>query len=170
MKVPLDQIFLILDFRTCFGDTVRTAPSVEQSFLGHGTVYCPSTDIDAFLKKRQLDSVDPIVVIIRVLFKDLFDFDQKKFPLAGLVLVFQPSVIAGFTDFQDETQLFYSMGIFSGGNEFIAARGFYFFRSFAKKPRASFSISFASRSSAFSFSSRRMRSSAFTAQLSVDVE
>ena len=76
-----------------------------------------------------------------------------KLSLGRLVLVFQPPIISGFADFQDFAHQFYCVSIFVFQNKYMPFSCFYLFRSFAKKPRVSFNISFARRSSAFSRSS-----------------
>ena len=71
-----------------------------------------------------------------------------------------------FIDFQNTTYFFDSVFALVFLNKEMPFRSLYFFRSFAKKPSASFKISFALRSSAFSFSSSLFR---FSSSLSLSL-
>ena len=71
----------------------------------------------------------------------------------GLTLISKPAIVTRFTDFQDLAYCFRSVLVAKFIDEQMTFACFYFFRSFAKKPSASFKISFALRSSAISRSS-----------------
>src|SRR5699024_7466583 len=98
---------------------------------------------------------------VRMFIKYSFDFDRKKLSGCRFVPVFQPAVIPGFADLQRAAHCFDCILTLVFLYKQVSLTGLYFFRSFAKKPSASFRISFASRISAFSRSSSRflMRSS-----------
>ena len=77
-------------------------------------------------------------------------------PFCWLTVILQPAVIPSFTDFQNLTHLLYCVLPFLS-DENMPFWSLYLFRSFAKKTNASFNISLAVRSSAFSRSNSRIR-------------
>ena len=106
---------------------------------------------DTALCKRQKDSANAIIVIVRIFFVNLSYFDQKQLPRFWFASRLQRAVVPGFTDFHNPPH-----GM--NAEPLTAQRDvlrLYRFRSLAKKPSASLRISLAFRSSMFSFISRR---------------
>ena len=117
--------------------------------------------VDYFLFKSHVHSLDTVIVVVGMFIQNYLNFDRKKLSCRRLVPVFQPSVIARFADLQHTAHCFDFVLFRICEYKMMSFTALYFFRSFAKKPSASFKILFASRNSAFSLSSSRflMRSS-----------
>ena len=117
--------------------------------------------VDSFLFKSHVHALDTVIVVVGMFIQNCLNFDRKKLSCRRFVPVFQPSVIPRFTDFQHAAHGIDAVFVLIIQDEYVSLTGLYLFRSFAKKPSASFKILFASRNSAFSFSSSRflMRSS-----------
>ena len=117
--------------------------------------------VDSFLFKSHVHALDTVIVVVGMFIQNCLNFDRKKLSCRRLVSVFQPSVIAQFADLKHAAHLLDSVFVLVVQHKYVSLTALYLFRSFAKKPSASFKILFASRNSAFSFSSSRflMRSS-----------
>ena len=133
--------------------------AVQQTGFFHCTIDCSSADFNSSLRQSYLNSIHSVITVVRMFIEDVLDYSRKKLPPGCFVSVFQPSVITGFADIQNLAHAFNGMLSFSCKDILISSGGFYLFRSFAKKPSASFSMSFAFRNSAFSRSSSLIRAS-----------
>ena len=143
MKILFDQILLLLNLRIRLCDAMRNAAFMQQSSRFHGTIHCTDAHLHTVLPKCGVHSADSVIVIVLVFGKNDVDFDQKKLLFCWFIVIFEPSVITRFADFQHAAHLFYGVNFLEFQDEQVAFAGFYFFRSFAKKPSASFNISFA---------------------------
>jgi hypothetical protein len=121
----------------------------------HGTPHAASAYPDTTLSKRQKNSADTVVIIVRIFFVNLSYFDQKQLPRLGLACRLQRAVIPGFTDFHSPAHGVNAEPLTVQRDVRIQPLRLYRFRSLAKKPSASLRISLAFRSSAFSFISWR---------------
>ena len=139
----------------------RSPSTVYDPHFGHRTVCCPEAYVDPFLFKCHVHSLDTVIVVVGMFIQNCLNFDRKKLSCRRLVSVFQPSVIARFADPQHAAHGIDAIFVLVVQYKYVSFTGLYLFRSFAKKPSASFKILFASRNSAFSLSSLRflMRSS-----------
>lgn len=97
-----------------------------------------------------MNSPSTIIVVIFMLTDDFSDSDQKTFPSLGPVWLSQAAIIPGLADMEYLAQFTDLPATPPAADIPIQPLWFYFFRSLAKKPRASFKISLALRSSAFS--------------------
>ena len=130
---------------------------MEPAVLFHHAVHRSPADVDAALLKREADAIHAVIVVIQMLFEDLFDLSRKKLTATVPVSVSKPAVIAGFAQAQDAAHLLCRVDALAFDYEQVSFTRFYFLRSFAKKPSASLRMSFAVRSSETSRSSSRMR-------------
>ena len=87
MEIPLNEVFLLLNLGRSLGNAVGRALFMEHSALLHSPVHCPSADLNTFLQQCQKDSINTIVLIVRMLPNDLLDLDQKKLSAGLLSLV-----------------------------------------------------------------------------------
>ena len=74
---------------------------MEQASTLHGPPYAAATYPNTTLCKRQKNSVNTIIVIVRVLFINFSYFDQKQLPRFWLASRLQRAVVPGFTDFHN---------------------------------------------------------------------
>ena len=130
------------------------------SFL-HRTINCSDADVNSALQQSGLHSGYPVIYVVWMLCDYLFYSDQKKLTGGLFMPVRKPSVISRLADFKKTAHLFDGVFSLKFQHKQMPFACFYFFRSFAKKPRASFKISFALSSSAFFFSSSRIRAFAW---------
>ena len=72
---------------------------MEQASALHGPPYAASAYRDTVLCKRQENSANAIIVIVRISFVNLSYFDQKQLPRFWLASRLQRAVVPGFTDF-----------------------------------------------------------------------
>ena len=107
--------------------------------------------MDSFLFKSHVHALDSVIVVVGMFIQNCLNFDRKKLSCRRLVSVFQPSVIARFADLQHAAHGVDAIFFLVIQDEYVSLTGLYLFRSFAKKPSASFKILFALRNSAFSF-------------------
>lgn len=74
---------------------------MEQASTLHGPPYAASAYRDTALCKRQKDSADAVVIIVRIFFVNLSYFDQKQLPWFWLASRLQRTVVPGFTNFHN---------------------------------------------------------------------
>ena len=156
IKISFDEIFFFLNFCCCFCKTTRLFIFMDISSCRHSTIYGTLAQLYTLLNQRRVHSVVSVIAVIRMFVKDFFYSDQKKLLSCRFAAVFQPTIVTGFANFQHLAHYIYSIVWTTLKNEHMTFWSLYFFRSFAKKPRASFNISFACWSSASSFSSWRI--------------
>ena len=128
---------------------------MEQTSTLHSSPYAASAFPDTMLCKRQENSANTIIVIVRVFFVNLSYFDQKQLPRFWLASRLQRAVVPGFTDFHNPAHGMNAEPLTAQRDVLIQSLRLYRFRSLAKKPSASLRISLAFRSSVISFISRR---------------
>jgi hypothetical protein len=115
---------------------------VPHSAFAHG---------NAILRQCQSDTFDSIIIVIRMLRVNLFDFDQKQLPVLSCTCMRKDAIVPGFTDFKNTAHCADAVFLSTQSYVLIQPFQFYRFRSLTKKPRASLKISLAFRSSAISF-------------------
>ena len=67
---------------------------MEPAVLFHHAVHRSPADIDAVLLESHADAIYAVVVIIRMLCKNFFDFDRKKLTATMPVPVSKPAIVA----------------------------------------------------------------------------
>ena len=134
---------------------------MQKISLLHCTINCSDADINSMLLQGGLHSVYTVIYVVWMLCDYLFYSDQKKLTGGLFMPVRKPSVISRLADFKKTAHLFDCKFFLVFQHKQMPFACFYFFRSFAKKPRASFKMSLALSSSAFFFSSSRIRAFAW---------
>jgi len=155
-KIPVDQVLCLLRSQVCFCQTAGvTRRTMGKTSTFHGSPYAATVFPDTVLCKRQENSANTIIVIVRVLFINLSYFDQKQLPRFWLASRMQRAVVSGFTDFQNPAHGMNAELLTAQRDVLIQPLRLYRFRSLAKNPSASLRISLAFRSSVISFISPR---------------
>ena len=143
------------------GQAIRSAAwRVDPLQLDHKPPYPAKPNPEATLPECQPHTGNTIIIIVGGLCPDCLHGRRKNrifgwFPAVTLV-----PVVTGFADGKNTAHKFHGPSSFLFPDKGKAFVGSYFFRRTAKKPSASCNISLARFSSAFSFSSSRIRCSA----------
>ena len=117
---------------------------MQNPHFRHRSIYGSSADVYASLFKSRAYTVNAVIVIVGMFVQNGLDFDRKECSCCWLALVFQPAVVARFADLQHTAHGFDMVFTLVVEDKQMPLTGLYFFRSFAKKPSASFRMLFAS--------------------------
>ncbi len=147
-----------MDLCRCFRQSFRPSPTLmDPAVFPHDTCDPALSGFVPLLFQRDLHPGHTIVVIVRRFIQYRLYCCRKNSILPGFSEIPSESVITGFTDVQDFTQRMDRPSGFEFFDKTEPYVGFYFFRLDAKKPSASWRISFARFVSRSSFSSSRIR-------------
>jgi len=66
-EISFYQILAVLSFSISLCDTVWSAVPVDKARFAHSAIYCPETDMSAFLCKSCLHPSDTVILVVRML-------------------------------------------------------------------------------------------------------
>jgi len=111
---------------------------MQQTVLFHCSAHGLFDDSNSVLCQSDCHAFVAVVIIVGMLFKYLMYFDQKKLTFRRFFAILQPPAISGFAHLEQCTHAFYCVLAAVLVYEQVSFFCLYFFRSFAKKARASF--------------------------------
>ncbi len=138
MKVPLDEVLLLLDLCRCLCQTFRpSAAFMDPAVFTHDACDPTLPGFMSFLLQCNLHPGHAVVIIVWRFIQYILHCRRKNSILSGFTEIPSVSVIAGFTDVKDPTQSMNRPFGFEFLDKTEPYMSFYFFRLDAKKPSAS---------------------------------